>query len=189
MAANSRTFSSELLAPVAREAWKAIFEFARARKPPSCEGANIATQLNLIAGALKPRSLYQLPPEVQELCFLVLQDLFDICTVCFSILVPKIPRRVQHIVFLPNPIKDQHWSCEYTSTLFTIVSTPFSTIPLPQSFPFCAVKIRNSLYITFLYLLWLYQILVRAELDHFCSPPRVVAILQLHLNTLFVIQS
>jgi hypothetical protein len=65
-----------------------MFDVAKIRKPPSCEGANIAIRLHLIAEALKPQPIYQLPSEIQKLCYLVLQDLFNICTVCFSILAP-----------------------------------------------------------------------------------------------------
>jgi hypothetical protein len=88
MAANIRTSSSQLLNAAAQEAWKAIFEVAKARKPPSSEGADIVLQLKAISEALDPQSLSQKPPD--ELCLLVLQDLFDICTVCSCILVWRV---------------------------------------------------------------------------------------------------
>jgi hypothetical protein len=149
MTAKNRTFSSELLAPVAQVASKAILEFAIARKPPSCEGANIATQLRLIAEALKPRLLYQLPLEVQELCFLVLRDLFDVCTVCFSIPVPKIPRRFNILYPFPISLRINIGVDNIIQLYLLSFLPPFSMIPLAQSFPLCAAKARNSLYITF----------------------------------------
>lgn len=81
MATKSHIFSSELLSRVAQKASMLMLGLAK-ETPPSCEGANIATQLHLIKGALESQPVP--PEEVQALCYLVLQDLFSICTVCFS---------------------------------------------------------------------------------------------------------
>lgn len=81
MATKRHTFSnSELLSRIVQEAWKLMLDLAKETR--SREGANIATQLLLIKGALESQPVP--PEEVQRRCDLVLRDLFNICTVCFS---------------------------------------------------------------------------------------------------------
>jgi hypothetical protein len=135
MAANIRISHSELLNSAAQEAWKAIFEVAKARKPPSCEGADIALQLKAISEALDPQSLSQKPPD--ELCLLVLQDVFDICTVCSAFLVWR-PLDGLNRLYFPDLIKHQFWSWQYNQFCLLLFLTHFSMMLLAQPCPFCA---------------------------------------------------
>lgn len=89
-----RMLAAELLKPIAGEAWLPIFQIAKTLPRPSTEGSNIAVRLHLIHEGLSCLPPYQLNPEIHDLCSVVLQDLFAICTVSlphlFHTLLPSV---------------------------------------------------------------------------------------------------